>query len=130
MTSQVHRPGLVLFSAVMLFTLSGFLVIVSITEWSNSFWLYDKNFTVVGNHLAFWGFVDFVIACLSAYAAYMLLDGRRVGQVLGLTFAGISAIRWLFYIPASPVLAVVIIVLDVLVIYGLAKYTDYFQVSS
>ena len=126
MTGQVHRPGLVLFSAVMLFTLSGFLVVVAITEWSNSFWLYDKNFTVVGNHLAFWGFVDFVIACLSAYAAYMLLDGRRVGQVLGLTFAGISAIRWLFYIPADPWLSLAVIAIDSLIIYALTAHDEWF----
>ena len=125
--SPMHRPGLVLFAAVMMFVVSAFLVIVSIAEWSNSFWLYDKNFTVVGNHLAFWGFVDFVIACVSAYAAYMLLDGRRVGQVLALTFAGVSAIRWLFYIPADPWLALAIIGIDALVIYGLTAHDEWFS---
>src|SRR3954465_1373807 len=126
MTSQMHRPGLVLFPAVMLFTLSGFLVIVAISEWANSFWLYDKNFTVVGNHLAYWGFVDFASGCVSAAAAYMILDGRRVGQVLGLMFAGISAIRWLFYIPADPWLALAVIAIDSLVIYALTAHDEWF----
>jgi len=124
--SPMQRPGLVLFSAVMMFVVSAFLLIVAISEWADSFWLYDKNFTVIGNHLAFWGFVDFVIACVSAYAAYMLLDGRRVGQVLALTFAGISAIRWLFYIPADPWLALAILGIDALIIYGVTAHDDWF----
>jgi hypothetical protein len=36
-----------------------------------------------------------------------------------------GAIRWLFVIPAAPVLAVVVIALCVMVIYGLSKYSDY-----
>ena len=44
---------------------------------------------------------------------------------MGYAFAALGVIRWLFYIPVSPVLAVVIIVLDVLIIYGLARHSDY-----
>ena len=38
--------------------------------------------------------------------------------------AGLTAIRWLFVIPAAPILSVVVIALCVMVIYGLAKYTE------
>jgi hypothetical protein len=41
----------------------------------------------------------------------------------------LGIIRWLFYIPVTPVLAVAVVVLDMLVIYGLVKHTDYFQTS-
>jgi hypothetical protein len=43
---------------------------------------------------------------------------------MGYLFAVVAAIRWLFVIPAAPVLAVVVIALCVMVIYGLAKYSD------
>jgi hypothetical protein len=44
---------------------------------------------------------------------------------VGYLFAVVGAIRWLFVIPAAPVLAVVVIALCVMVIYGLSKYSDY-----
>jgi hypothetical protein len=49
--------------------------------------------------------------------------------ITGFVFADLSIIRWLFYITVSPLLAIVIIVIDGLVIYGLAKHADYFQGS-
>ena len=50
-------------------------------------------------------------------------------MITGFVFADLSIIRWLFYITVSPLLAIVIIVIDGLVIYGLAKHADYFQGS-
>ena len=40
-------------------------------------------------------------------------------------FAVVGAVRWLFVIPAAPVLAVVVILLCVMVIYALATSSDY-----
>src|SRR5437763_708768 len=103
--SEPRRPGLVTFTGVMLCVLAGFYVVAAITEWSNSAWLYQANFSVGGSKLVFWGFVDFGLAILSLYAAYMLWAGHRAGQVIGFGFVGISFVRWMFYIPADPWLA-------------------------
>ena len=46
---------------------------------------------------------------------------------MGYLFAGLTAIRWLFVIPAAPILSVVMIALCVMVIYGLAKHSDYLE---
>jgi hypothetical protein len=54
-----------------------------------------------------------------------ILRGGMFGWIVGYTYATLGIIRWLFYIPVSLVLAVVIILLDVLIIYGLAKHSDY-----
>ena len=121
-----RRPGLVTFAAVMLFILSFFYLIAAITEWSNSVWLYQRDFHVAGSRLIFWGFVDIVLCGLSAYGGYLLWMGRRAGQILGFLFAGISFVRWMFYIPADPWLAVSIMVIDGLIIYGLATSDEYF----
>jgi hypothetical protein len=40
-------------------------------------------------------------------------------------FAVVGTVRWLFVIPAAPILAVVVIALCVMVIYALAKDSDY-----
>jgi hypothetical protein len=45
--------------------------------------------------------------------------------VMGYLFAVVGAIRWLFVIPAAPILAVVVIALCVMVIYGLSETSEY-----
>jgi hypothetical protein len=123
------RPGLVTFAAVMMFVAAGFMTIAAITEWSNSVWLYQRNYSVASSQLVFWGFVDISIAILSAIGGYLAVTGHRLGQVLGCTFAGISLVRWLFYIPADPWLAVSIIAIDSLVIYALTANNEWFEPS-
>ena len=44
---------------------------------------------------------------------------------MGYLFAGLGAIRWLFVLPAAPILAVVVILLCVMVIYAIALSSDY-----
>jgi hypothetical protein len=47
------------------------------------------------------------------------------GLASGYIFASLGIIWWLFHIPVSPVLAIVVIALDLLVIYGLVEHADY-----
>src|SRR4051794_40850104 len=68
-----RRPAMVTFAAVIMFTLALFLTIAAITEWANSVWLYQRDFSVAGSHLVFWGFVDFGLAMLSAAGGYLIL---------------------------------------------------------
>ena len=65
-----------------------------------------------------------VIGIIALYAGFSILRGGAFGLITGFAFAVLGIIRWLFYIPVSPVLAVVIIALDVLVIYELIKYYE------
>jgi hypothetical protein len=76
-----------------------------------------------------WGIVDLIIALVALYAGIDLLRGGTYGFVVGYLFAVVGAIRWLFVVPAAPVLAVVVIGLCVMVIYGLAKHSDYAEGS-
>ena len=62
-----------------------------------------------------------IIGAMALYAGFSLLRGGAFGLLAGLIFAMLGVIRWLFYIPVSPVLAVVIIALDILIIFGLIK---------
>ena len=47
--------------------------------------------------------------------------------MMGYLFAGLTAIRWLFVVPAAPILSVIMIALCVMVIYGLARHSDYVE---
>jgi hypothetical protein len=121
------RPGLVTFAAVMMFVLGGFHILLAISEFARSTWeLTRLDIELFIPSLIIWGILDLLIGIIAVYAGVIILRGGSFGLITGFVFASLSAIRWLFYIPVSPVLAVVIIALDALVIYGLAEHSDYF----
>jgi hypothetical protein len=126
-TTTWRRPGLVTFAAVMMFVLGGFHVLLAISEFASSTWVLSRlDVELFIPILLLWGIIDLVIGAIALFAGASILRGGTFGWVMGWAFAGLGAIRWLFFVPVAPVLAVVVIALDVLVIYGLAKHTDYF----
>jgi hypothetical protein len=126
-TTTWRRPGLVTFAAVMMFVLGGFHVLLAISEFASSTWVLSRlDVELFIPILVLWGVIDLVIGGIALFAGASILRGGAFGWVMGWAFAGLGAIRWLFFVPVSPVLAVVVIALDVLVIYGLTKHADYF----
>src|SRR4051794_20071542 len=122
------RPGLITFAAVMMFALGGFHVLLAISEFARSTWVLSRlDIELVIPIFIIWGIIDLVIGLIALFAAVSILRGGLFGLTTEFVFAAFSAIRWLFYMPVSPVLAVVIIVLDALVIYALSEHSDYFQ---
>src|SRR5215217_6965036 len=124
----MRRPDLVTFAAIIMFTLGGFHVLLAISEFANSTWVLSRvDIQLFIPILFIWGIVDLIIGAIALYAGFSILSGGTLGWLMGYTFATVGIIRWLFYIPVAPVLAVAVIVLAMLVIYGLVKHTDYFQ---
>jgi hypothetical protein len=89
-------------------------------------WWVTETGNLVYANFVFWGILDLIIALLALIAGIDILRGGAFGLAMGYIFAVVGAIRWLFVIPAAPVLAVVVLALCVMVIYGLAKHSDYF----
>src|SRR5215204_1232474 len=119
-----RRPGMVTFAAVIMFMVAGFEVLSAILAFAGTGWWVTDMGNLVYTNFVLWGVLDLIIALIALYAGIDLLRGGTFGRVMGYLFAGIAAIRWLFVIPAAPVLAVVVIALCVMVIYGLAKYSE------
>jgi len=124
----ILRPGLVTFAAIMMFVLGSFHVLLSISEFANSTWVLSRlDIELFLPILFIWGIIDLIIGSTAVIAGFSILRGGGFGLFTGFVFAALGALRWLFYIPVSPVLAVVIIALDALVLYGLSEHSDYFQ---
>ena len=87
-------------------------------------WVTEAGNLVYANFVV-WGIVDSIIALIALYAGIDLLRGGTFGLGMGYLFAVVGAIRWLFVVPAAPVLAVVMVALCVMVAYGLTKHSDY-----
>jgi hypothetical protein len=130
--SQVltRRPGLVTFAAIMLFIVGAFQIVFAISEFANAAWITGATYGSFGGYLWLWAILDLLLAIVPIYAGYDLLQGGSFGFIVGVVLAGISAIRWFFYLPAQPILALVVIGIDVLIIYGLTSSADYFRASA
>jgi hypothetical protein len=120
-----HRPGVLTFAAVIMFVVAGLEALSALLAFAGTGWWATSTGDLVYTNFVFWGVVDAIIALIALYAGIDLLRGGAFGLVMGYLFAVVAAIRWLLVIPAAPVLAVVVIALCVMVIYGLAKHSDY-----
>ena len=125
-TPTMGRPALLTYAAIMMFVLGGFHILLAISEFASSTWMLSRlDIELFIPILFIWGIVDLIIGAIAVYAGVSILRGGAFGFITGFTFAGLGIIRWLFYIPVAPVLAVVVIALNALVIYGLAEHADY-----
>jgi hypothetical protein len=120
-----HRPGVFTFAAVIMFVVAGLEALSALLNFAGTGWWVTDTGNLVYANFVFWGIVDLIVALIALYAGIDLLRGGAFGAVMGYLFAVVTAVRWFFVIPAAPVVSVVIIALCVMVIYGLAKHSDY-----
>jgi hypothetical protein len=116
--------GWVVFAATLFMILGVFNVIDGIVALAE-----DDNFVadeLFFGDLAFWGVVMLLIGILQLLTAYLLYVGNAMGAVIGIFLASLSLIAQLFFLPAYPIWSIIIMVVDVLVIYGLTVYGDAF----
>ena len=119
-----HRPGVFTFAAVIMFVVAGLEALSALLNFAGTGWWVTDTGNLVYANFVFWGIVDLIVALIALYAGIDLLRGGDFGVVMGYLFAGVTAVRWFFVIPAAPVVAVVVIALCVMIIYGLAKYSE------
>ena len=122
-----RRPGMLTFAAIMMFVVAGLEGLSALLSFAGTGWWVTEAGNLLYANFVFWGILDLIIAIIALYAGIDILRGGTFGVVVGYIFAVFGAIRWLFVIPAAPVLAVVVIALCVMVIYGLAEHSDYFD---
>ena len=120
-----RRPGMVTFAAVIMFVVAGLEAIAALLAFAGTGWWVTDAGNLVYANLVLWGIIDSIIALIALYAGIDLLRGGGFGRAMAYVFAVVGAIRWLFVIPAAPVLAVVVILLCVMVIYALATSSEY-----
>ena len=122
--AAAHRPGMVTFAAVVIFIVAGLEALTGLLAFMGTGWWVTSTGDLVYTNFVFWGVVDLIIAAIAVYAGIDLLRGGAFGLGIGYFFTVLCAIRWLLVIPAAPVLAVVVIALCVMVIYGLTEYSE------
>ena len=121
-TRSVEDSGWAVFAGV-LFLLAGIFHIM----WGIAAFASDD--TIIADELLFgdlslWGVFYLIVGSLQLAAAWLVSTARRSGQIMGLILAVLSAVNAMFTFAAYPLWSATILILDLLVIYGLAVHGD------
>jgi hypothetical protein len=118
---EASGEGWVIFAGTMLAMLATLNVIEGIAAVSDStFFVNDAKFILSG--LNTWGWAMIVLGVVQGFTAigvWMRVSGIRW---VGVTIAALNAIAQMFFIPAYPLLSLMLFSLDILVIYGLIAH--------
>ena len=114
--------GAATFASVTLMLIGTFQVINGLTA------LFNDEFFITGERYTFklditvWGWVHLIVGVVALVAGFGLFTGAMWARVLAIMVAGLSAIVNFAFIPAFPLWALTIIVIDILVIYAVAAH--------
>ena len=116
-----HGQGLVTFAGVMLMIAAVLNTLYGIAAIDNAnVFVHDARY--VFGDLNTWGWFLLAFGVLQFFAAFAIWRGASWGRWLGVGCASGNAILQTLWIPAYPILAMTILTLDIIVIYGLLAY--------
>ena len=113
--------GMVLFASVLLFVIGFFNMLYGIAAIANSHVFVAGAHYVIGD-LRAWGWVTLIISVLQLVAAGGIVMGNQLARWFAVAVVGLNAIDMMFFIPAYPFWALVIIAADVVALWGLCAY--------
>ncbi|HEY1347850.1 MAG TPA: hypothetical protein VGF54_22895 [Streptosporangiaceae bacterium] len=113
--------GLVTFASILLALVGCFNLMYGIAAVANSD-VFTASAHYVFGSLHSWGWATLIVGVLQLLAAAAVLMGNQLARWFGVAVLGLNAIAMMFFIPAYPFWALVIIALDVVAIYGLCAY--------
>ena len=113
--------GMVLFASVLLLVIGFFNMLYGIAAIANSHVFVAGAHYVIGD-LRAWGWVTLIISVLQLVAAGGIVMGNQLARWFAVAVVGINAIEMMFFIPAYPFWALVIIAADVVALWGLCAY--------
>jgi hypothetical protein len=118
---RVQGGGLILFASVMLVIIGCFNLIYGIAAIAHSH-VFVANAHYVFANLRTWGWITLIIGALQLLAAAGVLAGNQLARWFAVAVLGLNAIDMMFFIPAYPFWALVILAADVVALYGLCAY--------
>jgi hypothetical protein len=111
-----------------LILLLGFFELVTAIElFREASWAKDMSAGLFGDQLVIWAVIDLVVGLVALFTGYSIFKGASFGRWAGVIIASISAIRWFWMVAFNPWMAAIIIILDILIIYGLLQHWDWFE---
>ena len=116
-----HSQGLVTFAGVMIMIAGVLNTLYGIAAIDKAnFFVHDAKY--VFGDLQTWGWFLVVVGVAQLFAAFAIWRGASWGRWFGVACASVNVILQMLWIPAAPVLAMTLLALDIIVIYGLLAY--------
>jgi hypothetical protein len=115
--------GLVFFAAILLLVVGFFNMIYGIAAIANSHVFAANAHYVIGD-LRAWGWITLIISVLQLVAAAGILAGNQLARWFAVAVLGLNAIDMMFFLPAYPFWALIIIAMEVVALYGLCAYAS------
>jgi hypothetical protein len=116
-----HGQGLVTFAGVMLMIAAVLNTLYGIAAIDSANFFTDNARYVAGD-LNTWGWFLVALGVIQCFAALAIWRGTPWGRWFGVACASVNSILQMLWIPASPFVALTIMVLDIVAIYGLLAY--------
>jgi hypothetical protein len=113
--------GLVLFASILLFMGGCFNMIQGIAAVAGSHVFVAHAHYVFAN-LTTWGWITAVLGALQLVAAAGVLAANQFFRWFAVAVIGLNVIDQMFFIPAYPLWALIIIAVGVVALYGLCAY--------
>jgi hypothetical protein len=105
-----------MFAAIWLIIAGSFNVVEGITAIHKG--NYVANEFLFSNQ-DFWGWVLLIFGILQLVAGFMVFSGNPSGFMLGVSVATVAIFIWFFFLFAAPLGALIAVIVNGLVIYGL-----------
>ena len=112
---------MIVFAVALLVTVGFFNLIDGIAAIANSHVFIANAHYVVGD-LRVWGWVVLILGTLQILAAIAVLAGNQAARWFAVVVIGLNLIGQMFFIPAYPFWALMIIAVDVVALWGLCAY--------
>ena len=110
-----------MFACIVLLVVGFFNIIEGIAAIANSH-VFVANAHYVFANLRTWGWITLIIGVLQLLAAGGIVTGNQLARWFAVAVVGLNAIDMMFFIPAYPFWALVIIAVDVVALYALCAY--------
>ncbi|HSU34092.1 MAG TPA: hypothetical protein VLJ88_00385 [Propionibacteriaceae bacterium] len=124
--TSVAAQGVEVFAGIMLIVGGVFQVIQSIAAIARDEYIVVLPDYVFSVDLTVWGWIHLLVGLILAAVGVFLLLGKGFARIAGIVVAGISAVVNFSWLPYSPLWAMLLIAVDILVIWALAtRRRDY-----
>jgi hypothetical protein len=115
--------GLVIFAGAIMILLGCFHAIEGLTAiLKDKFFVFTANNYLISIDVTTWGWIHLIGGALVAVAGFFVFSGAVWARAVGILLASLSMIANFLFLPYYPIWALMMIGLDVLVIWALARH--------
>ena len=112
--------GMVIFAGTMLLMLGALQAMEGLVAiFQDDYYLVTRNGMIVSLDYTAWGWTHLILGVLVALAGVALFSGRMWGRVVGVALALLSILTNFAFMPAYPLWAINLIIVDIFVIYAI-----------